>query len=81
MNIPIDKQAHFWWGMAIAGIAFPFGFWVALFLSCFFGATKEIYDLQGHGTPDPKDFAATALGGLVGCLALAAIHAASSTCM
>jgi hypothetical protein len=32
------------------------------------GAGKEVWDKRGHGTPDPKDFAATALGGAVGAL-------------
>ena len=81
MNVPIDKQAHFWWGMAMAGVTYPLGFWTALFVSCFLGGAKEVWDKQGHGTPDPKDFAATALGGLVGCLVLMAITTVAPSCM
>jgi len=73
MNFPIDKQAHFWWGMAIAGIMFPLGAWTALFFACVAGAAKELWDKQGHGTPDALDFAATAIGGVVGVLISLAI--------
>jgi hypothetical protein len=65
---PIDKQAHFWWGWAIAATCFPLGVWTALFLATAMGAAKEVWDKQGHGTPDTKDFAATVLGGLGGVL-------------
>jgi hypothetical protein len=68
MNFPIDKQAHFWWGWAVAATVYPFGFWFALLCAVFVGAAKELWDKQGHGTPDIKDFYATALGGLIGAV-------------
>ena len=30
------------------------------------GATKELYDINGKGTPEVKDLAATMAGGLIG---------------
>ena len=70
---PIDKQAHFWWGWAIAATLFPFGSWIAIFFAMLLGGIKELWDKQGHGTPDIYDFYATAFGGVVGtvvCLVL-----------
>lgn len=62
----LDKQAHFFAGAAIASL-------VALYLDplaglaagIFAGAAKELRDRAGHGTPDFKDFIATALGAAV----------------
>lgn len=69
MNMPpIDKQAHFWWGWAIAATLYPVSLWLGIFVAALVGAAKEFWDAQGHGTPDAKDFAATALGGAVGAL-------------
>ena len=65
---PIDKQAHFWWGWAIAATLYPIDLWLGILVAGLMGAAKEIWDAQGHGTPDVKDFAATALGGAVGAL-------------
>jgi len=76
MNFPIDKQAHFWWGMAMAATLYPIGLWFAIFTAALVGAGKEVWDKRGHGTPDAKDFAATALGGAVGglcCLLLTSL--------
>jgi hypothetical protein len=64
----MDKQAHFWWGWAIAATLYSFGIWFAILVAAFMGAAKEVWDKRGHGTPDPQDFAATALGGAVGGL-------------
>jgi hypothetical protein len=68
VKFPIDKQAHFWWGWAIAATLYPIGVWFAVLTAALVGAGKEVWDKRGHGTPDPKDFAATALGGAVGGL-------------
>lgn len=69
MKLPaIDKQAHFWWGWAIAATLYPVDPWLAVFAASLIGLLKELWDAQGHGTPDPKDFAATALGGACGAL-------------
>jgi len=73
---PIDKQAHFWWGWAIAATLYPIDLWFAILVAGLMGAAKEIWDAQGHGTPDVLDFAATVLGGAVGafcCVLLAQV--------
>lgn len=62
----LDKQAHFFAGAAIASA-------VALYLDppaglaagIIAGALKEVYDRMGYGTPDIRDFIATALGAAV----------------
>lgn len=62
----LDKQAHFFAGAAISSV-------VALYLDptlglvsgILAGLLKEIYDRMGYGTPDLKDFIATALGACV----------------
>ena len=66
---PIDKQAHFWWGWAIAATAYQLGLVVAVLVAATLGAAKEIWDRNGHGTPDVKDAIATAVGGLAGAIA------------
>ena len=68
MKFAIDKQAHFWWGWAIAATLYPIGVWFAVLTSALVGAGKEVWDKRYSGTPDPQDFAATALGGAVGGL-------------
>lgn len=68
---PIDKQAHFWWGWAIAATLYPIDLWFAILVAGLMGAAKEIWDAQGHGTPDVWDFVSTALGGVVGVLCCA----------
>ena len=76
LKFPIDKQAHFWWGWAIAATLYPLGLWLAICTAALMGAAKEVWDARGHGTPDAKDFAATALGGAVGglcCLVLTSL--------
>jgi len=74
MKMPaIDKQGHFWWGWAVSATMFPLGFWFAVFCAVLVGAAKELWDKQGHGTPDIYDFYATAFGGVIGtvvCLVL-----------
>ena len=70
MKLPaIDKQAHFWWGWAIAATLYPVDAWLAVFAAAALGALKEYWDSKGHGTPDKYDWVATLLGGLVGVLA------------
>lgn len=66
MTFDMDKQAHFFAGAAIASV-------VALYADPLYGlaagivagALKEIRDRAGFGTPDFKDFIATALGAAV----------------
>ena len=75
-TIPIDKAFHFLAGWAIAATLYPIDLWFAIFVAALMGACKELWDAQGHGTPDVWDFAATALGGAVGafcCLVLTSL--------
>ncbi len=64
---PIDKQAHFWAGAAIAAFVTlysgspTFG----LVAGVFVGLAKELIDRAGYGTPDFKDFLATAAGAII----------------
>ena len=54
--IPIDKQAHFWAGMAIVALLLPFfGPW-AMVAGVLAGAAKELLDHAGAGAYDPRDF-------------------------
>lgn len=66
-KIPLDKQAHFWWGMAVACplTVVVGGIWACLAVAVM-GLLKEGWDAMGHGTPDPYDSFATFTGGLVG---------------
>ena len=66
-RIPIDKQAHFFAGAAIASTITLYGDNAAWGLgACVVAAIgKELYDASGRGTPDVWDFVATALGGAV----------------
>ena len=65
--VPLDKQAHFWAGMAIAATVTLYtgipllGFIVGVVAA----ALKEIFDSLGYGTPDKWDFVVTVLGAMV----------------
>lgn len=68
-TVPIDKQAHFWAGMAIVALLLPFfGPW-AMVAGVLAGAAKELRDQGGAGTYDPRDFWATVAGGVAAGLA------------
>lgn len=64
-KLPLDKQAHFFSGMALA-------FTVGLFFDPLWGViaamgagiAKEVWDKAGHGTPDALDMMATIMGGI-----------------
>lgn len=65
--IPIDKQAHFWAGAAIAGLLAAYGihpFW-AFLIAVAAGWAKEFIDKHRNGTPDKVDFLVTALGAIL----------------
>lgn len=65
--MPLDKQAHFWAGLAIMLAVSLFGGWVlGLSLAIIAAIGKEIYDMTGRGTPDYMDAVATIAGGLAG---------------
>lgn len=66
-----DKILHLMAGALVAMLARLYGFTPAeaIVAAAVLGLGKEVYDLKsGKGTPDPIDFAATALGGAVGGL-------------
>lgn len=64
MQVPLDKQAHFWLGLAIAatltsyGVSPRDGFWVGVLV----GGVKELIDPYLKGQRDAYDFIATVLG-------------------
>lgn len=62
----LDKQAHFFAGAAIASVvalyANPLSGLAAGILA---GALKEVRDRAGYGTPNWRDFIATAFGACV----------------
>lgn len=61
-----DKQAHFFAGAAIAAtIALYLDPTLGLVAGILAGLVKELVDRMGYGTPDLKDFIATALGACV----------------
>lgn len=60
----LDKITHTLAGAAIAAALLPFGVIPAL-LAVFIAAVgKEVWDAQGHGTPDKLDAIATVFGGI-----------------
>ena len=67
IKIPLDKQAHFWSGAAIAAtVTLYTGLpWLAVLLCALAAAGKELRDSMGYGTPDKWDFVATVTGCVV----------------
>lgn len=63
MKIPIDKQAHIIAGAAIAAALLPLGVIPATMAVLVAAVGKELWDAQGHGTPDHIDALATVAGG------------------
>lgn len=62
----LNKQAHIFAGAAIAAtIALYLDPTLGLTAGILAGLVKEIVDRMGYGTPDAKDFLATALGACV----------------
>lgn len=69
MNIPLDKQAHFFSGAALAlALGYVIPAWAAFVIVLCAGAAKEVYDHyhQLTHTADWYDLLATSSGGLVG---------------
>lgn len=62
-KMQIDKQAHTLAGAAIAASLLPFGVIPALLAVILAAVGKELWDAQGHGTPDHIDAMATVAGG------------------
>lgn len=79
-QIQPDKVKHFVAGAVIGGTTQYLTYkatnnkktalFVGLGVSTLAGVTKELYDKQGHGTPDVKDAVWTSLGGLSSCVTL-----------
>lgn len=61
-SIPLDKQLHFFAGMAVCAMAAPFGLDVAFMAALVAAVGKEVYDHFFGGTVDAYDVLATALG-------------------
>lgn len=61
----IDKQAHTLAGASIAAALQPFGVILALLAVVVAAVGKEVWDAQGHGTPDKWDAIATIAGGVL----------------
>lgn len=66
MNIPLDKQGHFFAGYAIAATVFPISTLGSLAVVGIIAGLKELYDYKYplQHTADIYDFLATSLGGV-----------------
>ena len=62
---PIDKVAHTLAGAAIAAALLPWGVIPALLAVVVAAVGKELWDAQGHGTPDRIDALVTVIGGVL----------------
>ena len=63
--VPLDKKAHLLSGAAISGLGIILTGQPAagVLLAAAAGAAKELWDFNGHGTPDLMDAVATVAGG------------------
>lgn len=61
----LDKVTHTLSGAAIAAALLPFGFIPALLAVGVAAVGKELWDAQGHGTPDNIDALVTVIGGVL----------------
>lgn len=61
----IDKITHTLAGAAIAAALLPLGVIPALLAVIVAAVGKELWDTQGHGTPDRIDALATVAGGVL----------------
>lgn len=67
--IALDKQAHFWAGLAIMLAVSLFAGWVVgLAVAVLAAIAKEAYDALGFGDSDLMDAVATILGGVAGAV-------------
>ena len=62
---PIDKITHTLAGAAIAAALLPWGAIPALLAVLLAAIGKELWDAQGHGTPDRIDALVTVAGGVL----------------
>jgi len=61
----LDKITHTLAGAAIAAALLPFGLIPALLAIVAAAVGKELWDAQGHGTPDVYDALVTVIGGVL----------------
>ena len=61
----IDKITHTLAGAAIAAALLPLGVIPALLAVVVAAVGKEVWDAQGHGTPDQVGALATVIGGVL----------------
>lgn len=61
----LDKIAHTLSGAAIAAALLPWGVIPALMAVVIAAVGKELWDAQGHGTPDHIDALVTVIGGVL----------------
>lgn len=61
----LDKITHALAGAAIAAALLPLGVTPALLAIVIAAVGKELWDAQGHGTPDHIDALATVAGGVL----------------
>ena len=61
----LDKITHALAGAAIAAALLPLGVTPALLAVIVVAVGKELWDAQGHGTPDHIDAMATVIGGVL----------------
>jgi len=61
----LDKITHALSGAAIAAALLPFGLIPALMAVVIAAVGKELWDAQGHGTPDHIDALVTVIGGVL----------------
>ena len=64
-KIHIDKITHTLAGAAIAAALLPWGVIPALLAVLVAAVGKELWDAQGHGTPDHIDALVTVIGGVI----------------
>ena len=63
--LQLDKITHTLAGAAIAAALLPFGVIPALLAVIVAAVGKELWDAQGHGTPDRIDALVTVAGGVL----------------
>ena len=61
----LDKITHALAGAAIAAALLPLGVTPALLAVIVAAVGKELWDAQGHGTPDVYDALVTVIGGVL----------------
>lgn len=63
--IALDKVTHTMAGAALAAALLPWGVIPALLAVVVAAVGKEVWDAQGHGTPDHIDALVTVIGGVL----------------